>query len=207
MSDAMNGSVGDGVSEVGDLGKQTPSAGDVESRPEAPRVHFTGRALLSMPAQQVYALLRLRVGVFVAEQGIVCEEIDERDAHPGTHHVLAYVHPGSGPEFPWGEPDPGSPLRLVGTARVFGPVDDQHIGRVCVAKDMRSFGIGKQIMEEALGVCRERAAALDPTTQVAKVTLEAQSYVTKFYEDLGFRAVSEEFLLEGVPHVRMELEL
>ena len=78
--------------------------------------------------------------VFVNEQRAPFAEIDETDALPGTQHIQAFVHPGSGPDFPWGTADPGSPLRLVGTARVFGPPEEQHIGRVCVAQDMRTQG-------------------------------------------------------------------
>lgn len=174
---------------------------------EKPQIHYTGKALLNMPAQQVYALFKLRVDIFVNEQKATFAEIDEIDAHPNTHHVLAYVHPGSGPTFPWGVADPGSPLRLVGTARVFGPVEEQHIGRVCVSEDLRGLGVAHQLMEESLEVCRARAAALDPTTQKAIVKLDAQTYLTEFYEGFGFAKVGEPFELDGVEHVEMHKTL
>ncbi len=174
---------------------------------KGPQVHTTGRALLSMPAHQVHALYKLRVDIFVNEQQAPFNEIDDVDAHPGTHHVLAYVHPGSDPTFPWGAPDPGSPMRLVGTARVFGPPEAQHIGRVCVASDLRGYGIAHRIMSEALEVCRARAASLDPTSQKAVVKLEAQSYLVSFYESYGFHTVGESFEMEGIQHVAMELDL
>lgn len=37
------------------------------------------------------------------------------------------------------------------------------------------------------------------------VTIDSQSYVADFYHRMGFRQTSEEFVLEGIPHVRMEL--
>ena len=170
----------------------SPSAGSSSpstagSSAEFPAVHFTGRALLAMPAQQLHPLYKLRVDVFVHEQQTPFAEIDDIDPNPNTHHVLAYIHPGSGPEYPFGQPDPGSPLRLVGTARVYGKPDDQHIGRMCVAKDVRGRGIASQIMEQALEVCKGRAAALDPTTQVARVSLNAQEQVQDFYAKFGFK--------------------
>lgn len=160
-----------------------------------------------MPAQQVYALFKLRVDIFVNEQRAPFAEIDEIDAHPNTHHILAYIHPGSGPEFPWGVADAGSPMRLVGTARVFGPPEEQHIGRVCVSEDLRGLGIADQLMKEALDVVQARAAALDPSTQKAIVKLDAQTYLQGFYERLGFAPVAEPFVLDGIEHVEMHKEL
>ena len=173
----------------------------------APKVHYTGKALLNMPPQQVYAVFKLRVDVFVNEQRAPFAEIDEIDAHPGTHHIMGYVHPGSDPTSPWGAPDAGSPLRLAGTCRVFGPAEAQHIGRICVAEDLRGHGIAKQLVLEALEVCEARAAALDPTTQKAIVKLDAQTYLTKFYESFGFEVVGDPFDMDGVEHVEMHKTL
>lgn len=174
---------------------------------DAPKVYITGRALLSMPAYQVHALYKLRVDVFVNEQQATFPEIDDQDALPDTHHLLAYVHPGNGPHFPWGTADPGSPMRLVGTVRVFGPPGEQHIGRLCVHPDLRGYGIAHQLVQEALAVTRERAAALDPTMQKAIVKIESQRHSAPVYELYGFKAVDEPFTVEGVEHVEMHLEL
>ena len=175
--------------------------------PDKPEVHLTGRAVLNMPPQQVHALYKLRVDIFVNEQRAPFAEIDDTDIHPNTQHILAYVHPGSGPNYPFGAPDPASPLRLVGTARVFGSPEEQHIGRLCVASDMRGYAISRQIVEQALEVCRGRAAALDPTTQRSVVKIEAQTYLTEFYASYGAEAVGETFEVDGVEHVEMQLVL
>jgi ElaA protein len=37
--------------------------------------------------------------------------------------------------------------------------------------------------------------------------LEAQVYAKSLYEKAGFTAISPEFLEDGIPHVRMRLEL
>lgn len=172
-----------------------------------PDIHYTGRALLTMPAQQVHALYKLRVDVFVNEQRIPFAEIDDTDIHPGTHHILAYVHPGNGPDYPYGVADPGSPLRLIGTARVFGPAEEQHIGRVCVAPDMRNIGVARRLVEEALEVCRARTAGLDPAVEPAIVKLDAQTYIQDFYASFGFEPVGDTFEVEGVEHIEMHLTL
>ena len=38
------------------------------------------------------------------------------------------------------------------------------------------------------------------------IYLEAQTYARRFYERHGFRPISDEFLLDGIPHVKMLLE-
>lgn len=174
---------------------------------QTPKIHLTGRALLNMTPQQVHALYKLRVDIFVSEQRAPFAEIDDVDIHPNTQHILAYVHPGSGPDFPFGAPDPASPLRLVGTARIYGQPEEQHIGRLCVSSDMRGFAISRQIIDEALDVCRGRAAALDPSTQKALVKIEAQAHLTEFYRSYGFEPIGEEFDVDGIRHVEMHLQL
>ena len=37
--------------------------------------------------------------------------------------------------------------------------------------------------------------------------LEAQTYAIPFYERLGFKVCSEEFLEDGIPHVKMESDV
>lgn len=185
----------------------TTKAPGAEPAVEAPEVHTTGKQVLSMQPQQVHALYKLRVDVFVNEQRSSFPEIDDTDIDPGTHQVLAYVHPGSGPEYPWGLPDPGSPLRLVGTLRVFGPPEEQHIGRLCVHPDFRGFGIAAQLVDDALEVIRGRAAALDPNVQKTVVKIEAQTYLMPFYESYGFEPAGEVFMAEGIEHREMHLTL
>jgi len=37
--------------------------------------------------------------------------------------------------------------------------------------------------------------------------LESQTYAIPFYERLGFKVCSEEFLEDGIPHVKMERDV
>ena len=37
------------------------------------------------------------------------------------------------------------------------------------------------------------------------ITIEAQTYARKLYENFGFRQTSEEFLEDGIPHIQMQL--
>ena len=36
-----------------------------------------------------------------------------------------------------------------------------------------------------------------------KIKISAQKYLQKFYEDLGFEIVTEEYMEDGIPHVYM----
>lgn len=64
----------------------------------------------------------------------------------------------------------------------------------------RYRGLGKQIVAAAIDTATEKLHA-------DKITIEAQTYVKKMYEDFGFRQTSEEFLEDGIPHVQMQLDL
>ena len=72
------------------------------------------------------------------------------------------------------------------------------IGRVIAVK--RRCGLGKQIVAAAIGTVKEKLHA-------DKITIEAQNYVKKLYENFGFYQTSEEFLEDGIPHVQMQLDL
>lgn len=175
--------------------------------PETPEVHITGKPLLAMQPGQLHAMYKLRVDTFVNEQHTTFAEIDDMDAEPGTHHILAYIHPGHAPDLFWGAPDPGSPLKLVGTARIFGPAEEQQIGRLCVHPDFRGFGFARRIVDASLEVARGRAAGLDPTTQPAMVKIDAQTSVQSFYASYGFEPFGDPFTIEGIEHQEMHLTL
>lgn len=52
---------------------------------------------------------------------------------------------------------------------------------------------------EGIRVAREKMGA-------DRIKIEAQSYAKEFYEKEGFIQVSEEFLVDGIPHIQMVLE-
>jgi ElaA protein len=68
------------------------------------------------------------------------------------------------------------------------------IGRVVTAK--RGCGLGRLILTEDIAYAEDEYDA-------SRVYLEAQTYARGFYEKLGFRQVSEEFTVDGIPHIGM----
>lgn len=131
-----------------------------------------------LTVKELYQILRLRVSVFVVEQQCAYMETDDLDQ--------AAVHV-------WLEDENGiaAYLRLLNKG-----VESEHcaIGRVIAAK--RRCGYGSRIVTEGLRLAQELFGA-------SAVYLEAQSYARGFYERQGFRQISDEFLLDGIPHIKM----
>lgn len=128
-----------------------------------------------LTAAELYALLRLRVDVFVVEQECPYPELDGRDREPGTVHL--WVEAG-------GEP--------VATLRLLDDGDAAAIGRVATATGHRGRGYAATLMRAALDRTGER-----------RVRLSAQSYLRRWYEGFGFVVAGEEFLEDGIPHLPM----
>lgn len=128
----------------------------------------------TLSAATLYALLTLRVNIFVVEQRAPYPELDGRDLRADTVH------------FWLGDP-PVAYLRLLtepgGTAR---------IGRVCTEARARGAGHGGRLMAAALAEVGEREAVLD-----AQVTAQG------LYARFGFLPEGEPFDDDGIMHVRM----
>jgi len=75
---------------------------------------------------------------------------------------------------------------------------DGHIGRVSVLKDWRGLRVGDALLRSVIAEA-EKAG-------LTRQMLSAQVHATSFYERLGFRVVSGEYLDAGIPHVDMVRE-
>jgi ElaA protein len=128
---------------------------------------------------RLYALLRLRIAVFVVEQECPYPELDGRDLDEYTRHFWV----GSDTDGH----QPVAYLRLLedrkGTFR---------IGRVCTAPDARGRGLSRRLMEAALAEVGDAPCVLD-----------AQVRAEGLYAAFGFRRAGEEYLEDGIPHVTM----
>ena len=139
-----------------------------------PTLHVAGFAQLE--AATLYALLRLRVDVFVVEQRCPYPELDGRDTEPSTVHF--WLAEGAAPV---------AYLRLLAE-----PDGVARIGRVAVAKRARGAGLAGRLMAAALERVGERECVLD-----------AQTPLVDFYSRLGFVVTGPEYLEDGIPHVPM----
>ena len=133
-----------------------------------------------LTTEELYNILRLRVSVFVVEQNCPYMELDDLDQD--ALHV--WMEDGAGIE---------AYLRILDRGVVSEHV---AIGRVIAVK--RHLGIGSRILAEGIRTARERFGA-------EHIYLQAQTYARRLYEKQGFRQASEEFLLDGIPHMEMIL--
>ncbi len=129
-----------------------------------------------LDADTLYALLRLRVDVFVVEQECAYPELDGLDTAPGTYHLWLADADG-----------PVAYLRILAE-----PDGGARIGRVCTAPRARGAGLGHRLVAAALDLVGDRPARL-----------AAQTYATGFYARHGFEVAGAEFVEDGIPHVPM----
>ncbi|MEK1851664.1 MAG: GNAT family N-acetyltransferase [Phyllobacterium sp.] len=131
--------------------------------------------------RDLYAMLKLRVDVFVVEQKCPYPELDGKDADALHLRLLA------------GE-------ELVASARIRKPAKSDpaaRIGRVVVSPEHRGKKLGDRVMVEAIAQC-ERLYPHSP------IKLSAQSHLQRFYGSFGFVPVSTEYLEDHIPHVDMQ---
>jgi len=139
------------------------------------RIHE--RAFHELSVDELYAILRLRQEVFVVEQACAyldCDDHDQRSIHLFADDLTAY-------------------------ARVLPPGEkfaEASLGRVITAKRARRTGGGRAIVKRALEVIEQRFGRVP-------VRISAQSYLARFYGELGFVREGDEYLEDGIPHLEM----
>ena len=130
--------------------------------------------------QELYSLLKLRSEIFVVEQDCVYQDLDGKDAK--ALHVIGINN-----------------NEVVAYTRIFKPgdyFDIASIGRVAVHKDYRKYGYGKEIMQASINAVNEKF-------KEQQIKISAQTYLNKFYTELGFKAIGEGYLEDGIPHIQM----
>ena len=143
---------------------------------------ITAKRFNELSLEELYGILRVRSEVFVTGQKCLYVDPDGKDLD--SVQVFA------------SERD-----RIIGCLRIYQKEPGVlQIGRVAVIESQRGRGIGKQMMWQAIDYITENLLE-------EKIYLEAQTYAIGFYEKLGFKVISDEFLDEGIPHKGMELIL
>ena len=134
---------------------------------------------LSLP--ELYEILKIRTAVFVVEQN--CPYQDPDDYDQAALHVFLKNEEGI-----------RAYLRIMDAG-----VESEYvsIGRVLTLD--RRQGLGTRILSEGVRIAKEYFGA-------DRIYLEAQTYAKELYAGLGFREISGEFILDGIPHVKMLYE-
>lgn len=133
-----------------------------------------------MSAVELYRLLTLRCRVFVVEQNCPYQDVDGFDEKA---FQLFAVEKGI----------PVFSLRILPPGLTY---DTAAIGRVVTEPDFRGRGLAREGMQRALLYTCECLG-------YSAVKIGAQNYLRSFYESLGFKAISEVYLEDNIPHLDM----
>ena len=129
---------------------------------------------------ELYDILKLRSEVFVVEQNCVYQDLDGKDEK--ALHIIGKKN-----------------NKIAAYTRVFQPGDyfkEASIGRVVVSKEERQHNYGYDIMKASI-------KAIQDHYNVTEIKLSAQTYLRKFYNNLEFKEIGEEYLEDGIPHIAM----
>ncbi len=144
---------------------------------------FTFKHFSELTLNELYTILQLRAEIFVVEQDCVFNDLDNLD-QLATHLFIEKEN------------------EIIAYARLLKPgtrFPDYSIGRVVVKESERGTGLGKELMQQAQNFIFEEWGAV-------KIKISAQKYLQRFYEDLGFKIVTDEYLEDGIPHFGMMFE-
>jgi ElaA protein len=133
-------------------------------------------AFAELDTATLYAILRLRAEVFVAEQGCAYCDLDGRDTDAATRHLWLAD----------GTDDVAAYARTLdeGGGRT-------RVGRVVTAPHARGRGLADRLVRHVV------AGAPGP------VLAAAQAHLTGWYERRGFVVTGRHYLEDGIPHVPM----
>ena len=136
------------------------------------------KAFDELTVDELYEIMKARAEIFVVEQSCLYNDLD------GLDKVSLHV-------FINDEDRLAAYLRIIPKGVC---CDTVKIGRVITVK--RGVGLGVKLMAAALDVAKERLNA-------DIVSISAQTHAIGFYEKCGFETVSDVYMEEGIPHVKM----
>ena len=143
-------------------------------------ISWTIKRFEELNLDELYDILQLRNEVFIVEQNCVYKDIDGKD-QPAWHLMAK-------------END-----KLVAYTRILPPgvsYSDPAIGRVVTSSSKRRSGLGRELMKRSIEACEKLFGKIS-------ISLSAQVYLQNFYESLGFIVAGEEYLDDGIPHIKM----
>ncbi|TFE02497.1 GNAT family N-acetyltransferase [Jeotgalibacillus sp. R-1-5s-1] len=137
-----------------------------------------------LTTRELYTILQARNAIFVVEQECAYHEIDGHD--PDCWHLSLKID---------GELAAYSRLLEKGVK-----YDIASIGRIIVPEKFRGRGLARQLVQHSIDIMTEEWGERE-------IKLQAQTYLRDFYESFGFKATSEEYLDDGIPHVDMLMKV
>lgn len=141
-------------------------------------MNFIVKSFSQLTKEELYEILRVRSKIFISEMQMTCQDVDGVDFN-AFHFYLE---------------EKG---KIIAYLRAYYLNKNTiRIGRVLTLQ--HGQGLGADIMKRSI-------AHIKKNIPCKTICLDSQKYVVGFYEKLGFLRVSDEFLEEGVLHVKMSL--
>lgn len=138
--------------------------------------------LADLTPLELARIYRARQLVFTIEQNCVYLDADEADER--SHHLAAW---SAEHELPLAY------ARLVEPGIKYA---EPSMGRVITTDAARGTGLGRELVQRMLAL----SAALYPGLGIR---ISAQSRLKRFYGEVGFEAIGEDYLEDGIPHIEM----
>ena len=148
------------------------------------KINWKEQGFEELKIAELYAILRLRQQVFIVEQQCIYQDCDGRDEK--AHHLTGCY-------------EVKDLLQPIAYLRIFYPEKASNsisIGRVLTHPNFRRKGLGRKIMTQCLLNIEKRYPE-------SAIIISAQQYLIGFYESFNFHISSEEYLEDGIPHIRM----
>jgi ElaA protein len=145
------------------------------------QLNWVYKSFDELSVAELYAILQLRNEVFSVEQHCVYQDADDKDQP--AYHLCGW-----------------DGNRLAAYCRILPKgisYDHPSIGRVVTSPRYRKGGFGRALMQRAVSKTIGQF-----NDQV--IVISAQLYLQKFYESIGFAQVSDTYMEDGIPHIRMQ---
>lgn len=146
-------------------------------------INWQVKTFSELNTNELYDILKLRIDVFVVEQTCYYADLDNLDKHPSTQHIFSSI---------------GG--RIVAYARVL-PKQIRYreyvsIGRVVISEDARGSGLAHKLLTQCIAVCHELYSE-------TSIKISAQQHLEPFYQQHGFKRVTDMYLEDNIPHIAM----
>ncbi|MFT5705993.1 MAG: ElaA protein [Oceanospirillaceae bacterium] len=135
---------------------------------------------------ELYAILKARQDVFVIEQVCIYPDFDGLDQK--CLHLFA-THGDT------------SDITISAYLRILPPglqYSSASMGRVLTTQSSRGTGVGKVLVQKAIDTIQNEYPQ-------QPIKISAQQYLQVFYSRFGFKAISEIYEEDGIPHIAMIL--
>lgn len=136
------------------------------------------KTLSELSTKEFLEIVKLRIAVFVVEQNCPYQEVDDEDEAA----IHTWLQEGN---------------EIVGYTRIINRGETIAMGRVIVNPLYRRKKLGQKLINKTLEVITEKYPNKD-------IIIGAQAHLIDFYQTAGFEVISDIYLEDDIPHIKMK---